>query len=251
MNGFDPSSETGFFRRLADLAGQSEGGRPQGFGRRFRNRLMVGFLVAFPLVVTLFFARFLFDLLDTWFRPVSRHLFGYPVPGIGALLSLVGLYLLGVLATNVLGSKVLGFVERRVSRIPLLSPIYQGVRQVTEVLQARETTQFKKVVLIPFPHPGVLSVGFVTREFGGATHFSGEPSLLVFVPTTPNPTSGFLVAVPRRDVVELDIPVEAGVKLVISGGLLVPAELLEPVGTNATEPRSDRGSGAVRRDGGA
>lgn len=227
--------ETGFFRRLADFTrGPAE--KPNRFGTRLRNRLIVGFLVAFPLVVTLFFARFLFGLLDRWFRPVSKYFLGYPIPGAGAVLSLLGLYLLGVLATNVFGSRLLDFFERRVSRVPLLSPIYQGARQVTEALQVRETYQFRKVVLVQFPHQGMRSLGFVTREIDAPSMFAPEPSVLVFVPTTPNPTSGFLVAVPKKDVVELDIPVEAGVKLVISGGLLVPHTLLSPPSAPAETP---------------
>jgi len=225
----DPN-ETGFFRRLAELARRGED-RPRGFGSWLRNRLLVGFLVAFPLVVTIFFGRFIFELLDRWFRPISRHLFGYQVVGGGLLLALIGLLLLGVFATNVFGSRLLNFFERRIARLPLLSPIYQGARQITEAIQIRETNQFRKVVLVPFPHPGVLSIGFVTREFGFRTRFRKEPVSLVFVPTTPNPTSGFLVVVRQSDLDILDITVEEGVKLVISGGLLTPSVLLQPAAT--------------------
>ncbi|MCG6961920.1 MAG: DUF502 domain-containing protein [Acidobacteria bacterium] len=228
MSEFGSHPESGFFRRLADFTRGPEG-RPSRFATRLRKRLVVGFLVAFPLVVTVFFALFLFDLLDRWFRPVARHYFGFPIPGIGAALSLLGLYLLGLLATNVLGGRILSFFERRIARIPLLSPIYQGARQVTEALQARETYQFRKVVLVRFPHNDVRSLGFVTREIDRPSRFADEASLLVFVPTTPNPTSGFLISVRKRDVTELNIPVEAGVKLVISGGLVVPDQLLSPL----------------------
>ncbi len=222
----DPN-ETGFFRRLAELARRSEE-RPRGFGSWLRNRLLVGFLAAFPLVVTIFLGRFIFELLDRWFRPISRHLFGYQIVGGGLLLAVIGLLLLGVFATNVFGSRLLNFFERRIARLPLLSPIYQGARQITEAIQIRETNQFRKVVLVPFPHPEVLSIGFVTREFGFATRFHEQPVSLVFVPTTPNPTSGFLVAVKQSDIRVLEITVEEGVKLVISGGLLTPAVLLDP-----------------------
>ena len=221
------SHETGFFRRVIELARRGED-RQRGFGSWLRTRLLVGFLVAFPLVVTAFFGLFLFGLLDRWFRPISRQLFGYQIFGAGLILALLGLLLLGIFATNVFGSRLLTFFERRVARLPLLSPIYQGARQITEAIQVRETTQFRQVVLLPFPHPGVLSIGFVTREFGGATAFRTEPTSLVFVPTTPNPTSGFLVVARQRDLQVLDISIEEGVKLVISGGLLTPSNLLAP-----------------------
>ncbi len=109
--------------------------------------------------------------------------------------------------------------------IPLLSPVYQGARQITEAIQIRGTTDFRKVVLLDFPRKGLRSVGFVTREFANPTAFCDEPSALVFVPTTPNPTTGFLVALPHRELQVLDITVEQGVKLLISGGLLTPEQL--------------------------
>jgi len=183
-------------------------------------------LVVFPLVITLFFARFIFGLLDRWFLPISERLFGVEIPGIGFILFVIALFALGILATNIFGGRLLDFVEKRVAGIPLLSPIYQGARQITEAIQIRGTTDFRKVVLLDFPREGLRSVGFVTREFAGPTVFCDEPSALVFVPTTPNPTTGFLVALPNSELEVLDITVEQGVKLLISGGLLTPKQLL-------------------------
>jgi uncharacterized membrane protein len=226
-----------FFRSAVVLARRTDR-KSRGIGQWFRNRLVVGLLVAFPLVVTVFFARFIFGLLDRWFRPISEHFFGFPLVGGGLLLALVGLLLLGVIATNVFGSRLLGFFESWVTGVPLLSPIYQGARQITEAIQVRGTTDFQRVVLISFPHPGMQSIGFVTREFKKATRFGDEPSMLVFVPTTPNPTSGFLVAVLQKDAVNLDIDVEQGVKFVISGGLLTPQALLERSSSAASNPHN-------------
>jgi len=216
----------GFFRRLA----QDEPGEGPAFrriGRWIRRRFMVGFLVVLPMVITLFFARFMFRLLDEWFLPISERVFGVEIPGIGFVIFIVALFVLGILATNILGGRLLDFFERRVARIPLLSPVYQGARQITEAIQIRGTTDFRKVVLIEFPRDGLRSVGFVTREFATPTRFCNEPSALVFVPTTPNPTTGFLVALPQRELDVLDITVEQGVKLLISGGLLTPNQLLD------------------------
>ena len=218
------SQGDGFFRRLAE--------REPGVGplhsraaRWIRRRFVVGFLVVLPLVITIFFARFIFGLLDRWFLPISERIFGVEVPGIGFILFMIALFALGILATNILGGRLLDFFERQVAGIPLLSPVYQGARQITEAIQIRGTTDFRKVVLLDFPREGLRSVGFVTREFAGPTAFCDEPASLVFVPTTPNPTTGFLVALPNREIQVLDITVEQGVKLLISGGLLTPVQL--------------------------
>lgn len=226
MKGPDEIQESGFFKRLADIARRGEERRS--VGRWVRNRLLVGFMVAFPLVVTIFFGRFIFGLMDRWFRPISDRLFGQPLVGVGMVVSLLVLFLLGIAATNVLGARLLSFFEKRITGVPLLSPIYQGARQITEAIQLHDAAEFRRVVLLPFPNQNVRSLGFVTRDFRGATAFGEEAIALVFVPTTPNPTSGFLVAVKQADLTTLDISVEEGVKLVISGGLLTPTRLLAP-----------------------
>jgi len=225
MLGRGDGGET-FFSRLRDLARRPEG-RRRGFAHTLRNRLLLGFLVAFPLVVTAFFAKFALQILDKWFRPNAKYFFGPQVYGVGLLLSLIALYLLGVIATNVFGGRLLNLFERLISKIQLLSPIYQGARQVTEAIQIRDSRQFQEVVLVKFPHPGVRSIGFVTREFDHPTWFADENTVLVFVPTTPNPTSGYLVAVPADEAPTLPISVEQGVKFVISGGLITPQVLID------------------------
>jgi len=233
-----------FYHRLAE-PGRRSGGRRRSFGSWLRRRFVVGFLVALPLVVTLFFARFLFQLFDRWFRPVSHQLFGREIPGLGLLLVLAVMLLLGVIATNVVGGRLLAALERLFARVPLLSPIYQSARQVTEAIQIGDTAKFRKVVLVEFPGPGMTSIGFLTAELGGPTALCPAPAYLVFVPTTPNPTTGFLITVPKRSVKVLDIPVEDGVKMVMSGGLLVPRSLLGPADASQVLP-ADGGSEAER-----
>jgi uncharacterized membrane protein len=226
MSDKDPIQESGFFKRLSEISRQ--GDQPRSAGRWFRNRLVVGFIVAFPLVVTIFFARFIFALMDGWFQPIAEKLAGQELPGVGAVVSVLLLLLLGIFATNVLGGRLLDYFEKRISGIPLLSPIYQGARQITEAIQLTETAEFQRVVLLPFPNQNVRSLGFVTRDIRGPTAFGDEPTAMVFVPTTPNPTSGYLVIVKQRDLTVMDMSVEEGVKLVISGGLVSPARLFQP-----------------------
>ena len=218
---------TGFFRRLRDL-GEEGGPHARHPFRRLGNRLLIGMLVTFPLLVSLFFLRFAYRVLDSWFHPLSLRLFGTVVPGVGTALALLGLFLVGSLATNVFGGRLLAWVEQRIAKVPLLSPIYQGARQVTEVLQVRGTEQFRRVVLVPFPREGSLTVGFVTRELPAGSAFFSGPAALVFVPTTPNPTSGFVVCYPLSELRPAAITIEEGVKFVVSGGLLVPPGLLSP-----------------------
>lgn len=222
----------GFFRRLSE----DEAKPTSGVGRWLRRRFVVGFLVAFPLVITIFFARFIFGLLDRWFRPISKQFFGFEIPGIGFLLFMVVLFVLGVVATNVLGGRMLSFIERRLSWIPLLSPVYGGARQITEAIQVRKSTEFRKVALLDFPRKGMRSVGFVTQELAQPTRFCAEPCALVFVPTTPNFTTGFLVAVAQRELDVLDISVEEAMKLLISGGLLIPKNLLQRAESSEPSP---------------
>ena len=227
----------GFFNRLAEREPEV-GPLHSRIARWIRRRFVVGFLVVLPLVITIFFARFIFGLLDRWFLPISERLFGAEIPGIGFILFMISLFILGTLATNILGGRLLDYFERKVAGIPLLSPVYQGARQITEAIQIRGTTDFRKVVLLDFPREGLRSVGFVTREFAGPTAFCNEPSALVFVPTTPNPTTGFLVALPHRELQVLDITVEQGVKLLISGGLLTPPQLIQ--GRPGQSPTGDQ-----------
>jgi uncharacterized membrane protein len=226
MTDQDPIQESGFFKRLSELSRQGESSR--GFGRWFRARLVVGFVVAFPLVVTIFFARFIFALMDGWFQPIAVRLVGQELPGVGAVVSVLLLLVLGIFATNVIGGRLLDYFEKRIDGIPLLSPIYRGARQITEAIQLSDTSEFQRVVLLPFPNQNVRSLGFVTRDIRGPTAFGDEPTAMVFVPTTPNPTSGYLVIVKQKDMTVMDMTVEEGVKLVISGGLVSPARLFMP-----------------------
>lgn len=217
-------------------------------GHHLRTRLLVGFLVAFPLVVTLFFGRFIFALLDRWFQPIARHSFGFAIPGAGLAIFLLSLYLLGVLATNVFGSRLLDLLERLISRVPLVRPVYQGARKITEAIQLRGTTRFRRVVLVPFLGPDIRSLGFVTREAASVGDSTGAGYTLVFLPTTPNPTSGFLLAVPPDSLVALDLSVEDGIRLVISGGLLAPgaAEGLDDDDNNDEDGEMERAGGEPR-----
>lgn len=188
-----------------------------------RSRLVTGALIAFPLVVSIFFGKFIFALLDSWSYPISERLFGKPVPGAGAGLAVVFIFGLGILGHNVLGRRLLKLGERIVARVPLVRPIYLGAREITRAFSADRTKSFRRVVLVPFPLEDVWVVAFLTGELETASDEGPRRYASVFMPTTPNPTTGFYMLVPMEKVRDTAISVEEAVRMVISGGLVSPA----------------------------
>jgi uncharacterized membrane protein len=184
-----------------------------------RSRFLTGLLIAFPLVVTLFFGRFLFNLLDRWAYPLALRAFGRPIPGLGAAAALVMVFLLGLLAHNVLGRRLLRLAESLLVRVPILRPVYLGAREVSRAFSPTRTKGFRRVVLIPFPCEGAWCVAFQTAEFVVEGKEGPVPMVTVFMPTTPNPTTGFFLAYPKSAVRITDLSVEEAVRTVISGGL--------------------------------
>jgi uncharacterized membrane protein len=197
-----------------------EPGKRPGFLGYLRNRFVTGLLVAFPLVVTIFFGRFLFDLVDRWADPISTKLFERTIPGFGAALFLLVIFALGVLAHNMIGRRVLRIGDRLFARIPILRSIYLGTREVTRAFAGDRSKSFRRVVLVPFPYQGVWGMAFVTGEFEEAAPDGPRRMVSVFLPTTPNPTTGFFLVYPEASVRPTDLTVEEALRMVISGGLV-------------------------------
>ena len=194
----------------------------------FRRYLITGVIIWVPLVVTLLVARFLIRLMDrslVLIPPAYRpeELLGFGIPGLGVLLTIAVLLLTGMLGANFAGRRFVSFWESLLSRIPLFSSVYSGAKQVAETVLSDGGTSFKKVLLVQYPRKGVWSLCFQTStdlaEIQGRTD---EEVICVFVPTTPNPTSGFILFVPRGELVELDMSVDEGLKMIISLGVVVP-----------------------------
>lgn len=188
-----------------------------------RSRFITGILVAFPLVVTIFFARFIFNMLDRWSYPITARLLGYSVPGVGAALAIILIFLLGMVAHNVLGRRVLNVGEKLLSRVPFVRPVYTGAREITRAFSADRSKAFRRVVLVPFPSAEAISVAFLTAEFDQQTPAGSERMVSVFMPTTPNFTTGFYLIYPLAIVRESSLTVEEAIRMVISGGLLAPS----------------------------
>ncbi len=193
-----------------------------------RKYLIAGLLVWLPLAATIVIVKFVIDILDKTillippeFRPEA--VFGFAIPGFGILVSIAVLIVTGMLAANLFGRRLVGLWEAILGRIPLVRTIYSSVKQVTETLLATKSTAFRKVVLVEFPRKGAWSVGFLTNRevIAAAASTSGRDLVSVFVPTTPNPTTGFIMMLPAEEVTELPISVEDGFKYIISMGVVV------------------------------
>ena len=196
--------------------------------RLLRKYLIAGLLVWLHLAATVVVIKLLIDLLDKTillFPPEWRPetLFGFSIPGFGILVGVSILILTGVFAANLFGRKLVGFWEAILGRIPLVRTIYTSVKQVLETLFTSKSESFRRVVLIEYPRKGIWSLGFQTNEaLAAAREASGKNLVSVFVPTTPNPTSGFIIMLPSEDITQLDISVEDGFKFIISMGVIVP-----------------------------
>ncbi|MEG3640305.1 DUF502 domain-containing protein [Magnetococcus sp. PR-3] len=200
--------------------------------KRFRVRLkqnfLTGLLVVLPLGVTLFILHLMVkssDQLLAWLPRAWQpdQLLGMHLPGVGLALTLLLILLVGMVTRNWLGHRLVQWSDQLLGAIPLIRNLHYAVKQFVQTLLGRRAKNFKQVVLLQYPRPGLFAVGLVTSEGEGEVRtVLGEPIYHIFVPTTPNPTSGMLLFVPKNEVINLDMSVEEGLKLVISGGIIIP-----------------------------
>jgi uncharacterized membrane protein len=190
--------------------------------------LITGLLIWIPLAITLWVLELIVSTMDQsllllppQYQP--QALLGYQIPGIGALLTVLVVFVTGALASNILGQRLLLFWESLLGRIPVVKTIYTGVKQVSDTLFAPGGQAFRKALLVQYPREGSWTIAFLTGQPGGdvANHLHGE-YVSVYVPTTPNPTSGFFLMMRRADVIELDMSVDDALKYVISMGVVPP-----------------------------
>ena len=196
--------------------------------KTLRKYLVTGLILWIPLLVTFLVVRFLIRFVDQlllllpepW-RPEA--LLGFSIPGLGLLLALGILIVTGLFAANFAGRRLVELGDRIVNRIPLVNGIYSGAKQVAETLFSDHSTAFKRVLLVEFPRKGVWSMCFQTSESVGELQARTEEDVVcVFLPTTPNPTSGYLLFVPSKELVPLDMRVDEGLRMIISLGVAVP-----------------------------
>jgi uncharacterized membrane protein len=196
----------------------------------FRNAFISGALMVAPLVVTIWAFRTIIDVVGGTFRPLYESRLPEPLQRIpffwdlAATLAVILLVtLFGYLSNYVFGKYFLSMGERIIQRIPAVGTLYNSVKQIVATFGTQNRNLFSKVVLVEFPRKGLWVIGFLTnKEQGEPQMLTGTESWTVFIPTTPNPTSGFLLVVPRQDIVELAMSVGDGMKMIISGGAVVP-----------------------------
>ena len=197
--------------------------------KRLRRYLVAGILVWLPLGVTIFLLRVLMGLVDKTlglipidYRPEA--LLGFNIPGLyGFILTFLVLLITGVFAANIVGRSMVNLWESALERIPVVRSVYSAAKNFAEVVFSDSSQSFKKVLLIEYPRKGLFSLAFQTSsQLGEVQGRTGEDVVCCFVPTTPNPTSGFIIIVPRQDVIELDMEVDEALKMIISLGVVIP-----------------------------
>jgi uncharacterized membrane protein len=210
----------------------SDHSKPPSTMARLRNYFLTGFVVCAPLVITIYLTWSFVGWVDSWVKPYIPPVYNpdtytpFEVPGFGLIVALVLITLVGFLTANIIGRTIVRYGEYLLDRMPLIRTIYRGLKQILETVLSERSNTFKKVGLVEYPRKGLWALVFIATDAEGEVQvrLEGEagPTVAVFLPTTPNPTSGFLLFVPKSDIVELDMSVEEGAKLVISAGLVTP-----------------------------
>lgn len=202
---------------------------------KIRNYFIAGLLTVVPLSITIYVISILLTNADRIFNliPGRYHpkvLLPFPLPGLGAVLVLSMIFVIGLLVKNYVGGKIVDLGERLVYRIPLVRPIYSAVKQLLVAIFSQSYEGFKRVVLVEYPRKGLYAIGFVTGVASGEVQeLTQERVVNVFVPTTPNPTSGFYLLIPEQELTPLQMSVEEAFKLIISGGLASPEQASKPI----------------------
>jgi uncharacterized membrane protein len=196
--------------------------------KNLKRYFITGLLIWVPLVITMWVLNLLVSSMDQTLLLLPQDLrtekwLGMHIPGLGVLLTLLIVFLTGLLATNIIGQRLVVYWERVLARIPVVNSIYNGVKQVSDTLFSPTGQAFRKALLVQWPREGMWTIAFMTGVPGGdvVNHLPGD-YVSVYVPTTPNPTGGYFVIVPRKDVIELDMSVDAALKYIISMGVVAP-----------------------------
>lgn len=206
-----------------------------GFGARLRAYFLAGVLVTAPLSITLYLAWVLVGMVDRTVTPLIPARYNpesylpFGLPGLGVVVVLVSLTLIGMLTAGYVGRLVIRASEGVLARMPIVRSVYGATKQVFETVLANQSQAFREVVLIEYPRRGIWALGFITGPTQGEVqNLTADDVVNVFVPTTPNPTSGFLLFFPRSDIHVLNMTIEEGIKMVVSGGIVTPPDRRPP-----------------------
>lgn len=199
----------------------------------FRRYIMAGLLVWLPLGVTILVIKMLVDLMDRTLlllpaRYQPEQLLGMHIPGLGVIVAVVVVLSTGIIVANLFGRKLVEGWESLLARIPLVRSVYSAVKQIAETMFSSSGQSFRKVLLVEYPRKGLWTLAFQTgTDIGEAQQKTERDVINIYIPTTPNPTSGFFIMVPKEDVVELDMSVDEGLRMIISMGSVVPNAIKE------------------------
>ncbi|WP_373086089.1 DUF502 domain-containing protein [Sneathiella sp.] len=214
---------------------------------RLRTYFLTGIVVTAPIAITIYLIYIFVTFMDANITPLIPVRYNpetylpFGIPGFGVFIAIFGLILIGFLTANYLGRALLVFGERIVGRMPVVRSIYNALKQIMETVLAKSGNSFREVVLLEYPRKGIWSIAFVTSTAKGQVNGVQEEEMIsIFVPTTPNPTSGFLLFVPKSDLKYLDMTVEDGVKLVISAGMIWPDEMKMKKNGKTPSPQPDQ-----------
>jgi uncharacterized membrane protein len=193
-----------------------------------KKYFITGLLIWVPLAITVWVLHLIVSTMDQTILLLPQairpeRLFGFSVPGMGVILTLFVVFLTGLVTANIIGQRLVRFWEGVLGRIPVVKSVYYSVKQVSDTLFSSSGEAFRKALLVQYPRPGSWTIAFMTGQPGGdvVNHLAGE-YVSVYVPTTPNPTSGFFLMMPRADVIELDMSVDEALKYIISMGVVAP-----------------------------
>jgi uncharacterized membrane protein len=199
-------------------------------GRRLRIQFGAGILVVVPIIIAILILVWLFNYIDNIAQPVAESLLGRTIPGLGLGILVLLIYLTGLVATSLIGNRLIRYGESLLARVPLFRYLYTGIRQILQSFTSPREGGFLQVVLVEFPKKGMRAIGFVTSE---SRVESGEKLFSVFIPTSPNPTSGYLEIVRESDIIKTDISVDDALKMVLSAGKVSLQEVTDRLGAES------------------
>jgi uncharacterized membrane protein len=206
-----------------------------------KKEFVAGLLVTVPLIATYFILRFLFDALDGILNPLVQRYFGYNIPGLGAVVTILLILLAGIITTNYLGAKLYAWGDKFLVRTPFIRIVYTAAKQLIESMVAPSSKAFSEVALIEYPRKGAYAIGFLSGETRLQKGRDEQKMRLVFVPSTPTPFTGMVILLPESEIHPINISVENAVKILVSGGIVTP-EVLALKGEGSL-PRSTDAAG--------
>lgn len=194
----------------------------EGWGKKLRGQFMTGLLVMVPLGATVLIFYWIFTSIDNILQPVIRAIWGHNITGVGFGVTVILIYVVGVIARNVIGKRLIRYGESLLDKVPIFRLLYRSIRQILDSFSAPDKAGFMQVVLVEFPKKGMRAIGFVTNE---VIDRNGIKLISVLIPHAPNPTSGFMEIVKEEDIIRTNISIDEAMKMVVSAGKMMPDDV--------------------------